>query len=343
MDKFIINLLPRGSTYNIRGIPLPLYDVIGGTCSCLDHILLPGIQYPAKGQKAFLQGYKTIGGGVSANALVFLSRMGMETAFFGLAGKDAAGDYLTKEMNDLGIDTSGYMQKKDYKTPQSFIVIDPQTGERTIMAFQPPFPMKYWDLEEFQNLCTPSPACFLFDTHHIPLKLKMAQWGKDKGIPMVWDIGTYKKGLEELFPYMDYFIAPDDFLEGYFGVPGISGEKDIGHYIQSISREGQFILTVITAGDDGAYALLNDEVVHFPALKVPQIKDTTGAGDIFHAGFVYGLIQGWDIEHTLQWATVCAGLSCGYIGGRPVHMKLEMIEREYDKYTKNLQWRRVKL
>lgn len=343
MDIFIIVLLPRGSISVNKGSFLPMFDVIGGTCSCMDHVLLPEEQYPPKDEKTFLESYVTVGGGVSANALVFLSHLGLSTAFWGLAGKDAAGDYLVEELSKYGVNTNYYIRKKEFKTPQSFIIVDPVSGSRTIMAYQPSLPVKERDILLWKDLISHRPKCCLLDTHHLPVKYRMAQLAKEMDIPMVWDVGTYKKGVEKLFPYMDYFIAPDDFLEGYFGQDKVISEKDICDYLRILARDGQFTLTVITSGEKGAYAWLNGEPVHFPALKIPRVLDTTGAGDIFHAGFVYGFLKGWDIEQSLEWAVVCAGLSCTYIGGRPAAICSEDIVRNYKAYIKNRKRRKVLL
>ncbi len=318
-----------------------MYDVVGGTCSCLDHVLIPRDKYPVKNEKTFLESYTTVGGGVSANALTLLSRLGAKAAFFGLAGKDAAGESLRRELADFDVNVSGYTLREEMRTPHSFIIVDPQTGERSILAYQPSFPVKWYEEDKWEALCSPLPTIFLFDTHHISVKKKLGAWAKDHDVPVIWDIGTYKKGIEELFSFMDYFIAPDDFLRGYYQKKEISHEKELAELLRDLHDHGGFSFTAITVGAEGVYALLEDEVVHFPAMPLSRVVDTTGAGDMFHAGFVYGLLQDCQVEQSLAWGIVCAGVSCTYMGGRAENMCPEELKNAYNNFRIHTKRRRV--
>jgi sugar/nucleoside kinase (ribokinase family) len=71
--------------------------------------------------------------------------------------------------------------------------------------------------------------------------------------------------------------------------------------------------TVATLGADGAMALLGDQCVRFPAFRV-QAVDTTGAGDIFHGAFIYGLLQNWPLRQIMTFANAAAALNCTRLG-----------------------------
>jgi sugar/nucleoside kinase (ribokinase family) len=74
-------------------------------------------------------------------------------------------------------------------------------------------------------------------------------------------------------------------------------------------------------------ALDGTRFIHSPGFKVHAV-DTTGAGDVFRAGFIYGTLQGWDTEHVLRFANAAAGLSCtrpGAIGGVPALDEIEAL------------------
>jgi sugar/nucleoside kinase (ribokinase family) len=71
----------------------------------------------------------------------------------------------------------------------------------------------------------------------------------------------------------------------------------------------------VTLGANGAMALAGDSCVRFPAFNVHPI-DTTGAGDIFHAAFIYGLLQNWSLEKIMTFANAAAGLNCTRLGAR---------------------------
>ena len=71
----------------------------------------------------------------------------------------------------------------------------------------------------------------------------------------------------------------------------------------------------MTLGAGGAMAWVKDRPVRFPALQVSPV-DTTGAGDIFHGGFIYGLLRNWPLERIMSFANAAAGLSCLHLGAR---------------------------
>jgi sulfofructose kinase len=84
-------------------------------------------------------------------------------------------------------------------------------------------------------------------------------------------------------------------------------------------------LAAATLGQDGVLAWDGNQLLHTPAYCVP-VLDTTGAGDIFHAGFIYGLLQDWPLERQLDFACAAAALNCTAVGARGGIQALEEIE-----------------
>jgi sulfofructose kinase len=68
-------------------------------------------------------------------------------------------------------------------------------------------------------------------------------------------------------------------------------------------------------GHEGAMALVNGKITYVRGFEV-NVVDTTGAGDVFHAGFIYGLLQNWDVKEILRFANAVATLKCRDLGGR---------------------------
>jgi sulfofructose kinase len=83
----------------------------------------------------------------------------------------------------------------------------------------------------------------------------------------------------------------------------------------------------MTLGAAGAMAWVGNQCVLFPAIEVEAV-DSTGAGDIFHGGFIYGLLQNWPLQRIMNFANAAAGLSCGYLGARTgIRPLSEILER----------------
>jgi sulfofructose kinase len=85
------------------------------------------------------------------------------------------------------------------------------------------------------------------------------------------------------------------------------------------------VLAAATLGQDGVLAWDGQRFHHTPAYRVPVV-DTTGAGDIFHAGFIYGLLQGWPLERQLDFACAAAALNCMGVGARGGIESVDAIE-----------------
>ena len=84
------------------------------------------------------------------------------------------------------------------------------------------------------------------------------------------------------------------------------------------------LLVAATLGSNGVLAYVRGHYVHSPAFTV-ECRDTTGAGDAFHAGFIYGLLSGFSIEETLRFANAVAGLKCRAVGARTALPTLEEV------------------
>lgn len=70
-----------------------------------------------------------------------------------------------------------------------------------------------------------------------------------------------------------------------------------------------------TEGEQGSNTATATEQFHTPAFKV-EVVDTTGAGDVFHGAYLYGLVQGWDLAHVARFASATAAIKCMHLGGR---------------------------
>ena len=77
-------------------------------------------------------------------------------------------------------------------------------------------------------------------------------------------------------------------------------------------------LAAATLGEEGVLAWDGKRFHRSPAFSVPVV-DTTGAGDIFHAGFIHALLQGWPLERQLEFACAAAALNCTGVGARGGH------------------------
>ena len=83
---------------------------------------------------------------------------------------------------------------------------------------------------------------------------------------------------------------------------------------------------VITIGEEGSVGMEHGETYILPPLPI-VVVDTTGAGDVYHGAFIYGMLQGWNLRERMRFANAAAGLKCRALGGRAGIAGREEIDR----------------
>ena len=127
-------------------------------------------------------------------------------------------------------------------------------------------------------------------------------------------------GQRFLLPQVDYPVLSLGILES------LGGYNDPLAALPAIRAKYGAHTVCATMGEQGALAWDGERFFYAPAFKVPVV-DTTGAGDLFHAGFAYGLLHNWDLQHTIEFGCAAAGLNCKAHGARGGINPVRAIER----------------
>src|SRR6202047_9828 len=290
-------------------------DVVGVGLNATD-TLIPVHHYPAAGSKVEFRSANVLPGGQVATAMVACQSWGLRTRYVGKVGADHAAALHRAEFARLGVETH-LLTALGCPSQQAFILVD-DAGERTVLwkrddrlALQPGDLHREWILE--------SRALHL-DGHDTAAATIAATWARSAGIPVIADLDELYAGVEALLPLIDYLITSRD-------IPGrISGESDLCKSLPAVRTPYGARLAAATLGPEGVLAYDGAQLHYAPAFRVDTV-DTTGAGDIFHAGFIFGLLQGWPLQRQLEFACAAAALNCTAIGARGSIQSVEKIER----------------
>ena len=136
-----------------------------------------------------------------------------------------------------------------------------------------------------------------------------AVWAREAGVPVLCDLDVFRDELRFLLPLVDYPVLSLGILEG------LDGSNDPLIALPNIQAKYGCKLACTTMGERGALAWDGQHFYYAPAYRV-AVVDTTGAGDLFHAGFAYGLLKGWDTQRILEFGCAAAGLNCTAHGAR---------------------------
>jgi sugar/nucleoside kinase (ribokinase family) len=149
----------------------------------------------------------------------------------------------------------------------------------------------------------------LVDGFETAAATQAAHWARGAGIPVVADLDELYDGVDELAAQVDYLVVSRDFPSR------LTGERNLELALRKMKDRYGCAVTAATLGQDGVLAWDGSRFHLRPAYCV-NVVDTTGAGDIFHAGFIYGLLQGWPLARLLDFACAAAALNCTKSGAR---------------------------
>ncbi|HET6490920.1 MAG TPA: PfkB family carbohydrate kinase [Syntrophales bacterium] len=293
-------------------------DVFGlGQCS-LDTIgRIPA--WPVPDSKCEFSGMIIQGGGPVATALVALSRWGLACHFSGVVGDDSFGREISRFLRDEGIDTSGLVSRQGRQSQFAFIASEPG-GRRTIF-WQRPTGEELQPAEVDLNVLRTS-RVFHTDGLFIEAALAAASEARRSGVAVIVDAGTLRDGMLELARLSDCFVASESFAHS------LVGAEDPMEACRRILELGPGIAGV-TLGARGYVARFGGRSIVKPAYEVEAV-DTTGCGDVFHAGLTYGFLQGWDPERSFDLASWAAAQVARKMGGREgIPSKQDLLGRGY--------------
>jgi len=281
------------------------FQVIGlGQC-CWDRLHLVD-RYPAVDEKTEIKQSLEQGGGPVATALVTLSRLGVSCACCGSVGGDPEGGLIRKSLEQEGIDCEDLQMDPTGSSQQATIIVETGSALRTIFwqrGARRPFVVS----PDFQQrLC----ACsiLLLDGLDAAAALEAARLARKAGVATVLDGGTLREGSRQLLPFIDHLVVSARFARQY------AGSEHPEDALSALAEHGAAAVTV-TAGEQGSWSLAGKTRFSQPAFRVDPV-DTTGCGDVFHGGYIYGLLQQWSLPRTVRFAAACAALKTRQLGGR---------------------------
>jgi sulfofructose kinase len=284
------------------------FDAVGFGLNAVDHLIVVP-EYPAFDTKIRLLEHKQAAGGQTATAMVALQRLGLKTAYAGRFGSDPEGHFGYQSIKSEGVYLGLAEIVEGARNQIAFIIVDARNGERTII----------WDrderiayrAEEAPVVLAPLGCVLHLDAHDPPACICMAQAARAEGVIVSADIDNIYDGLPELLPLIDILITSREFPHR---LTGIADER--ASLVELKARYGCAIVG-LTKGAHGATMLCEGRFIDSPAYEVPDgCRDTTGSGDAFHGGLLYGLLTGEDIENSLKIANAVAALKCRELGAR---------------------------
>lgn len=284
------------------------FDAVGFGTNAVD-FLIQVAEYPAFNSKVEFSEYVRLAGGEAATAMVGIARLGLKTAYIGRFGADEAGDFGLQTLRDEEVDVRFAEKIAGAKTQIAFILIDRRSGERTVIWHRDK--LLAYDEKDAPVESAALGKVLHFTPHDTRACLRMARAAKAENTIVSVDIDDVFDGVDELLPQVDVLISSAEFPAK---ISGVTDEKES---LRRIKARFGCAIVGMTLGEKGSLILCENEFVETKGFAVPNgCVDTTGAGDAFRVGFLYGLLTNASVETAAQMANAVAALKCRLLGAR---------------------------
>lgn len=263
---------------------------------------------------------REISGGSAANTLAGMAALGAQCAFIGQVAKDQLGDVFSHDIRAVGIDYDTPAREGDPATGRCLIFVTPD-GERTMNTFlgaSTYLPKEALDEDLIASAGVLYLEGYLWDPEEPRRAMRRA-------IEV-----ARAAGRKVAFTASESFVIDrhgDDFRalieDGLVDImfvneselATLTGEDDFEAGLKAL--DGKLPILVATRSEKGAVAIAHGTRAEVPAAPVEEVVDTTGAGDLFAAGFLTGHVRGESLERCLEMGAICAAEIISHYGARP--------------------------
>lgn len=289
------------------------FDCVGFGENAYDHLLVTN-RFPRADTKTALNSHTEEPGGQIASAMIGLARLGRGVSYIGRFGADDAGRLSLESLRAENVDTAYTENIDEARTRTSYIIVDEAKGTRTIL-YHHDARLNYDERDAPVDVATRGSVLHL-DGQNPRAALQLARAARAAGVVVSADFDTVTDDVLALAHEVDVLIASADFPRLAVGMM-----EEADEYRDRALRDlhARFGCAVVgcTLGARGAVIMCEGMYAETDALPVPGgVRDTTGAGDAFHAGFIHGLLAGEGMVETLRIAAAVAALKCRKQGAR---------------------------
>jgi ribokinase len=260
-------------------------------------------RYPQPGETLVSNDFSIFQGGKGANQAIALAKLDIPTLMLGKVGKDVLSDFALSSLQESGVDTTGIAKSQKNSTGSASIWVNDQ-GQNSIVIY----PGANGEVDEdfiIRHEKFFDDASWLLTQFEVPLKsiLLALKFAKKYGLKTVMDPAPVKKiGNDDIWGLVDYLLPNEIELRE------LTRTENILKAIHTLKSRGVKEV-IVKLGKQGAVYEDKSKLVALPAIPVEQRVDTTGAGDCFIAGFLYGMIQQSDISQAIKIANLTASYS----------------------------------
>jgi ribokinase len=285
-----------------------LLDVVGlGYCAYDILAIVPGFPEFDDVSGIHIRDLVYDGGGQVGTALTTVARLGLSTGYVGILGNDNEGQCLRDLFALEGVDLARLRVRDDAGTNVCLLLVEEASARRAILCHRR-VASSDLILDEADRAYIQAARVLHLDGQFMPAAIQAARWARETGVKVCFDGNHPRPSLDKLLPLVDWLVVAHSFPTVY---TGLHDEEAAARALLSYGAE----VLVVTQGENGCRVLSSGDSFQVSGFAVEAV-DTTGAGDSFHGGFLYGMLQGWDLRRVATFANAVAAINCQTLGGR---------------------------
>ncbi|KAA6340523.1 putative sugar kinase YdjH [termite gut metagenome] len=249
-------------------------------------------------------------GGAAANTILGLACLGVATGFIGKIGKDEYGTFYRKNLQENKIEDKLFTSNLSSGVATTFVSPDGERTFGTYLGAASTLKAEDLTLDMFKGYTYLFIEGYLVQDHG--MILHAIELAKEAGLQICLDMASYNVVEEDkefffllIKKYVDIVFANEDEAKALTG-------KGAEEALEIMAR--MCSVAVVKVGADGSYIQKGTKKIKIEALPIKEVTDTTGAGDYYAAGFLYGLTCGYPLEKCGKIGAILSGNVIQVIG-----------------------------
>lgn len=286
------------------------YDIFGLDHPCMDlNVNLDRI--PERNSGVRTNDLSFQGGGKVSSGMVAAARLGARCTLGGVLGDDIFGRFCYQDFLRHGINVDNMKLRDGCDTGLSIVISEKDTQTRSFLFRTGQAKPLSWEEVDWSYLKN---SKYLFIADASPLTRNAVALARENGVKIFIDADYYSDALYEMIPQIDYFVGSEFVFDRIFPGSKRKGLENLEQECAKLMAMGPEAV-VFTFGERGCVGLDQKGFFHLPAFQV-EVRDTVGAGDVFHGAFLAALLKGYDLKNCARYASGTSAIKCTRPGGR---------------------------
>jgi sugar/nucleoside kinase (ribokinase family) len=282
------------------------FDIVGIGRNSWDKILTVD-HFPKPDEKMNVKNASTQCGGQVANTIVAAAKLGIKTMYLGKFGDDAYGQAVRSALFKADVDISESKIIPGIPNQSAVIIVDQKNSTRNVFTLK--HPKLDIHFKDFENSAYTDGKILYLGSRSIEELKEFAKNGREKKCVVALDLDDAHSETEDVLSHVSILFCPQSYLDNFVQ------EESVQSKMKFLFEKHKLQIICCTLGAQGSIAYDGKQFYQRDAYKI-DVTDTTGAGDVFQAGFLVALLRGKSIDEALQFANGVVALKCMHLGSQ---------------------------